>query len=76
MLLVLSIKGKGEQSSSGEERYVTTLITDAKETNKCLAFFYFLAPMNFSYCCLFYGLGKIAKNGYVANFETLDFPYY
>ena len=39
-------------------------------------FFYFLAAMNFSYCCLFYGLGKIAKNGYVANFKTLSFPYY
>ena len=38
MLLVLSNKGKGMQSSSeqplvGEERYVTTLITAAKETN-------------------------------------------
>ena len=37
MLLVLSNKGKGMQSSSeqplvGEERYVTTLITAAKET--------------------------------------------
>ena len=37
MLLVLSNKGKGMQSSSeqplvGEERYVTTLITVAKET--------------------------------------------
>ena len=37
MLLVLSNKGKGIQSSSeqplvGEERYVTTLITTAKET--------------------------------------------
>ena len=39
MLLVLSNKGKGMQSSSeqplvGEERYVTTLITAAKETTK------------------------------------------
>ena len=38
MLLVLSNKGKGMQSSSeqplvGEERYVTTLITAAKETS-------------------------------------------
>ena len=37
MLSVLSNKGKGMQSSSeqplvGEERYVTTLITAAKET--------------------------------------------
>ena len=37
MLLVLSNKGKGMQSSSkqplvGDERYVTTLITAAKET--------------------------------------------
>ena len=37
MLLVLSNKGKGMQSTSeqplvGEERYVTTLITAAKET--------------------------------------------
>ena len=37
MLLVLSNKGKGMQSLSeqllvGEERYVTTLITAAKET--------------------------------------------
>ena len=37
MLLVLSNKGKGMQSSSeqplvGEERYVTILITAAKET--------------------------------------------
>ena len=37
MLLVLSNKGKGMRSSSeqplvGEERYVTTLITAAKET--------------------------------------------
>ena len=24
-------------------------------------FFYFLSAMNFSYCCFFYGLGKIAK---------------
>ena len=37
MLLVLSKKGKGMQSSSeqplvGDERYVTTLITAAKET--------------------------------------------
>ena len=37
MLLVFSNKGKGMQSSSeqplvGEERYVTTLITAAKET--------------------------------------------
>ena len=41
MLLVLSNKGKGMQSSSeqplvGEERYVTTLITAAKETNAIL----------------------------------------
>ena len=39
MLLVLGNKGKGMQSSSeqplvGEERYVTTLITAAKETNQ------------------------------------------
>ena len=39
MSLVLSNKGKGMQSSSeqplvGEERYVTTRITAAKETNK------------------------------------------
>ena len=38
MSLVLSNKGKGMQSSSeqplvGEERYVTTRITAAKETN-------------------------------------------
>ena len=38
MLLILSNKGKGMQSSSqqplvGEERYVTTLITAAKETS-------------------------------------------
>ena len=38
MLLVLSNKGKGMQSSSeqplvGEECYMTTLITAAKETN-------------------------------------------
>ena len=38
MLLVLGNKGKGMQSSSeqplvGQERYVTTLITAAKETN-------------------------------------------
>ena len=37
MSLILSNKGKGMQSSSeqplvGEERYVTTLITTAKET--------------------------------------------
>ena len=36
-------------------------------------FFYFLSAMNFSYCCFFYGLGKIAKNGY---FKTLGFRYY
>ena len=39
MSLVLSNKGKGMQSSSeqllvGEERYVTTRITAAKETSK------------------------------------------
>ena len=47
MSLVLSNKGKGMQSSSeqplvGEERYVTTRITAAKETNfrvaACLSF--------------------------------------
>ena len=42
MLLVLSNKGKEMQSSSeqplvGEERYVTTLITAAKETTNCPA---------------------------------------
>ena len=42
MSLVLSNKGKGMQSSSeqplvGEERYVTTRITAAKETNYLLA---------------------------------------
>ena len=46
MLLVLSNKGKGMQSSSeqllvGEERYVTTLITDAKETKMLEAFYPF-----------------------------------
>ena len=40
MSLVLSNKGKGMQSSSeqplvGEERYVTTRITAAKETTLC-----------------------------------------
>ena len=42
MSLVLSNKGKGMQSSSeqplvGEERYVTTRITAAKETIVCTA---------------------------------------
>ena len=42
MSLVLSNKGKGMQSSSeqplvGEERYVTTRITAAKETTKSTA---------------------------------------
>ena len=42
MSLVLSNKGKGMQSSSeqplvGEERYVTTRITAAKETNQKVA---------------------------------------
>ena len=41
MLLVLSDKGKGMQSSSeqpivGEERYVMTLITAAKETRELI----------------------------------------
>ena len=44
MSLVLSNKGKGMQSSSeqplvGEERYVTTRITAAKETKANLACF-------------------------------------
>ena len=31
-------------------------------------FFYFLSAMNFSYCCFFYGLGKIAKKWLFQNF--------
>ena len=47
MSLVLSNKGKGMQSSSeqplvGEERYVTTRITAAKETNISYNCFFFL----------------------------------
>ena len=43
MLLVLSNKGKGMRSSSeqplvGKERYVTTLITAARETIESTAF--------------------------------------
>ena len=46
MLLVLSNEGKGMQSSSeqplaAEERYVTTLITAAKETVLCIEQLYF-----------------------------------
>jgi len=40
------------------------------------SFFHFLAALNFSYCCLFYGLSKLAKNGYFANFKTLGFRCY
>ena len=52
MSLVLSNKGKGMQSSSeqplvGEERYVTTRITAAKETTKAVI----KGVFKRSYCC-------------------------
>ena len=50
MSLVLSNKGKGMQSSSeqplvGEERYVMTRITAAKETNVVVAIALFSSPV-------------------------------
>ena len=59
MSLVLSNKGKGMQSSSeqplvGEERYVTTRITAAKETN--LECDWFQRPFSLFYLLLVFNV--------------------
>ena len=44
----------------------------AKLSNR-IVFYFLIAIMNFSYYCLFYGLGKIAKDAYLAKVQNFGF---